>query len=284
MRPVDLQNMKALANPPEPVRQVGIILLLFKPFGTESESEGWNGARQMMNDPGKMLQKLLTYSDRIGSVTAGQIAKIKKIIENKDNRLAEIKSISEPAEGLYKWSLATMNLYDVNKKVEPLKKKVENLQEKARISQEELIQTEKLLEDLDEKLKVLNARRVEKEAKLKDLTDEANAMARRLNAAKKLIQGLGREKTRWTADRQNLLVQILKLIGDCLTCSSFLSYAGPFDFNFRKKMVYEHWRQDIVVTRLLPNSETFRLEDLLTTEVEISQWASETLPTDELSV
>lgn len=139
-------------------------------------------------------------------MTAGQIAKIKKIIENKDNRLAEIKSISEPAEGLYKWSLATMNLYDVNKKVEPLKKKVENLQEKARISQEELLQTEKLLEDLDEKLKGLNARRVEKEAKLKDLTDEANAMARRLNAAKKLIQGLGREKTRWTADRQNLLV------------------------------------------------------------------------------
>lgn len=108
-------------------------------------------------------------------------------------------------------------------------------------------------------------------------------MARRLNAAKKLISGLSREKKRWTEDRENLLVQIKKLIGDCLTCSSFLSYAGPFDFSFRKKMVYEHWRQD-VITRQLPFSETFRLEDLLTTEVEISQWASETLPTDELSV
>lgn len=119
--------MKALANPPEPVRQVGIILLIFKPFGTESESEGWNGARQMMNDPGKMLQKLQTYSERIGSVTAGQITKIKKIIDNKENRLDQIKSVSEPAEGLYKWSLATLNLYEVNKKVEPLKKKVEML-------------------------------------------------------------------------------------------------------------------------------------------------------------
>jgi len=140
-----------------------------------------------------------------------------------------------------------------------------------------------LLIELDEKLKNLNVRRIEKEAKLKDLTDEANAMARRLNAAKKLISGLSREKKRWTEDRENLLVQIKKLIGDCLTCSSFLSYAGPFDFSFRKKMVYEHWRQD-VITRQLPFSETFRLEDLLTTEVEISQWASETLPTDELSV
>jgi len=74
------------------------------------------------------------------------------------------------------------------------------------------------------------------------------------------------------------------LVGDCLSSSSFLSYSGPFDFGFRKKMVFDDWRIDILNRGLPCTPEGFRLEDLLTDEVEISQWANETLPIDELSV
>lgn len=84
-----------------------------------------------------------------------------------------------------------------------------------------------------------------KKAILDDLTEEANIMQRRLNAAQKLISGLGREKERWTEDKEVLKIKVIKLIGDCLTSSSFLSYAGPFDFTFRKKMIFEHWRSDV---------------------------------------
>lgn len=67
-------------------------------------------------------------------------------------------------------------------------------------------------------------------------------MNKRLNAATKLIDGLGNEKTRWTLETEKLSDDILKLMGDCLSCASFLSYLGPFDFFYRKKMVYEAWR------------------------------------------
>lgn len=94
-------------------------------------------------------------------------------------------------------------------------------------------------------------------------------MQRRLNAAQKLISGLGREKERWTEDKEGLKIKVVKLIGDCLTCSSFLSYAGPFDFTFRKKMIFEHWRSD-VTERAIPCADQFLVEDLLTSEVEKS--------------
>jgi dynein heavy chain len=59
-------------------------------------------------------------------------------------------------------------------------------------------------------------------------------MERKLNAATKLITGLSREQKRWSEDTITLEANKIKLLGDCLLCSSFLSYVGPFDFFFRK--------------------------------------------------
>ena len=67
--------------------------------------------------------------------------------------------------------------------------------------------------------------------------------------------------------------KIVSLTGDCLTTSAFLSYVGPFNFDFRKKMVYEDWREDIK-KRNIPMSLVFKIESLLTNDVEISKWAS----------
>jgi dynein heavy chain len=48
-------------------------------------------------------------------------------------------------------------------------------------------------------------------------------------------------------------------------------------------MVYDHWYNDIK-DKLVPLSENFHIDNLLTTDVEKSKWASEGLPSDELSI
>jgi dynein heavy chain len=48
-------------------------------------------------------------------------------------------------------------------------------------------------------------------------------------------------------------------------------------------MIFETWKQDLI-EKELPNKEDFSLATFLTNEVEISKWASEGLPSDELSV
>ncbi|ETO20102.1 hypothetical protein RFI_17117 [Reticulomyxa filosa] len=103
------------------------------------------------------------------------------------------------------------------------------------------------------------------------------------NSAAKLIEGLQSEKERWTIDKEQLKKRTDLLIGDCLLASSFLSYAGVFNFQFRKQMIYEDWSKDIVM-RKIPMTESLRIEQLLSNEVERSQWTSEGLPSDELSV
>lgn len=51
-------------------------------------------------------------------------------------------------------------------------------------------------------------------------------MERRLIAAERLIAGLSSEKERWAADIKVLEASQVQLVGDCLLCSSFLSYTG----------------------------------------------------------
>lgn len=79
----------------------------------------------MLNDPKALLNALKNYGDKISKITRTQIEKVKSMIADPVNNLENILNSSKAAAGLLTWVKATVNLYDVNKKVEPLKAKLE---------------------------------------------------------------------------------------------------------------------------------------------------------------
>jgi dynein heavy chain len=95
--------------------------------------------------------------------------------------------------------------------------------------EKELAETEANLAELNKNLAELNAKMKIKKDELDELERVSNEMTRKLNAASQLINGLGSEQTRWTADMGLIKEDKLKLVGDCLTGSAFLSYCGPFN-------------------------------------------------------
>ncbi len=149
--------------------------------------------------------------------------------------------------------------------------------------QKDLTQTKQQVEELNKQLSTLRAQFEEKTAEQQDLKAKADLMERRLVAASRLIAGLGSERSRWTQDIQELDSRKERLVGDCLLTSSFLSYTGAFTYNYRHAMVYDMWLRD-VTDHSIPLTSPFRLEDLLTSDVETTQWSSEGLPSDELSI
>lgn len=68
----------------------------------------------------------------------------------------------------------------------------------------------------------------------------------------------------------DLRKQRVRLLGDCLVSAGFLSYEGAFNWDLRNEMVYQTWAQDIM-QRGIPLSQPFKVESLLTDEVEISK-------------
>ena len=59
--------------------------------------------------------------------------------------------------------------------------------------------------------------------------------------------------------------------------------SGAFTFGFRTELVYNTWHNDLL-SRQVPLTQPFRLEGHLASEVERAKWASEGLPSDELSI
>ena len=88
---------------------------------------------------------------------------------------------------------------------------------------------------------------------------------------------------RWNNELEELKKTRVRLLGDCLLSAAFLSYVGAFSWEFRHQMIMGDWLED-VVGRKIPVSQPLKLEYILTNDVEISKWTSESLPPDELSI
>lgn len=71
------------------------------------------------------------------------------------------------------------------------------------------------LEGLNKEFEVANGEAI-------TLKTNADLMEKRLDAASRLIEGLGSEHSRWSLELEELAIARVKLLGDCLIASSFL--------------------------------------------------------------
>lgn len=59
----------------------------------------------------------------------------------------------------------------------------------------------------------------------------------KMEQATRLISGLSGERTRWAADSQEFAARKRRLVGDCAVAAAFVSYCGPFNQDFRRKLI-----------------------------------------------
>ena len=175
-----------------------------------------------------------------------------------------IKVVDSSTAEIFNWLDKSIEFYHIYKEVKPLKDELDKMQKKAKELKDGLEKTIILLDQLEKDLKALEKDRCIKQERLDELTETAELMKNRLEAAQKLIKGLSSEEIRWGEEKVQLADNRTKLLGDCLICSAFLSYVGPFNQEFRRKMIFDDWVPD-VLQRGLPATEKFNLNDLLTT-------------------
>jgi len=104
----------------------------------------------------------------------------------------------------------------------------------------------------------------------------------RLITAKKLIDGLGGQKTLWLSISEKMKVVYNNLTGDVLISSGMIAYLGAFNSVFRDELADEWVRQSEALK--VPNSGKFSLSEVLGDPVQIRNWNIQGLPADAFSI
>lgn len=99
----EVSVLKTLNKPPPAVDTVLSMVMMLKPIDGINENDGWNGAKQMMNNPARFVEELKKFSNRIGNVQEKTISKIRNLENKEKESMARIKEISSAAFNIYTW-------------------------------------------------------------------------------------------------------------------------------------------------------------------------------------
>ena len=290
----EIAKIKKMIAPSPPLKFVCTLCYFLRPTRNEDQSPDpeWGDVLKKMLSNTNFLEKLKEFKgEKKNEIKKSDIQRCKNLIQkfckekeyDMDSLYEKIQNTSAAGLCLYEFTTSIIKYYETAKEVKPKQEKVARLTLELDKLTADLEETERNIEILTGKLSRLNTTREAKEKDLAKLKAESDRMERKLNAATRLITGLSSEQKRWSQDSVQLKENVGKLVGDCLLGSSFLSYLGPFNQQFRNQMLYDDWFLD-VKERNISCTDNFSVQNLLSTEVEISKWASEGLPQDELSI
>ncbi|CAG0918290.1 unnamed protein product [Notodromas monacha] len=184
--------------------------------------------------------------------------------------------------GLLSWTKSMAFFYGVNKEVLPLKANLAMQEARLALAMADFSTAEKELRSKEVEVSRVRDWYSKAVAERERLCEAALTCRRKMNAAETLINGLVGEKVRWTSQSKAFKDQTKRLIGDVVIATAFISYAGPFNQEFRSRLMHS-W-QEIIRTRDIPCSDEINVVGMLVDPPTISEWHLQGLPNDELSV
>lgn len=185
--------------------------------------------------------------------------------------------------GMAVWAAAMVDYYKASKIVNPKLKFLEVKLAELREAEQKLKEAESELQEV-EALKANLKKQFDASMKEKnDLEEKAAKTKKKMDQATRLINSLKDNKDRWIQNASQFKIQKKRLIGDVAKACAFISYCGPFNSEFRAKLLNESFHNDIM-ERQMPVSEELAVTDFFVDHAIKGRWANEGLPSDDLSI
>jgi len=222
-------------------------------------------------------------TDEKNKINEETIELLEPYLECKDFTAESARKVAGAAEGLCRWVRAMVDYHKASLIVQPKLAALEAKNQqynaaigKLRAAQASSAAAQQTVDELQNQFKETMRQKAV-------LEERARETLNKMDAATKLIKSLAGEKVRWGDDRTKLVVEKKKLVGDVALACAFISYCGPFNQEFRKKLQDEKFYKDCL-SKDIPVSKDLVITKFLVDDGKIAEWNREGLPKDELSV
>lgn len=190
---------------------------------------------------------------------------------------------SAAAATLCKWSLAIVSYNKVYKFVKPLEDEASEAKATADSKKAELEAVQQKVADIMAKVQDLKDQLQAAIDKKESVEATAAALNSKLDLANRLVGGLADENKRWKENVKTLTAESLTMIGNALLSAAFVSYIGPFNYEFRTDLWSNQWLSDIA-NKAIPFTDGIDPLMVLSTLSDQAIWKTEGLPADRVSL
>jgi dynein heavy chain len=288
----DIQTMKTLKSPPDVVKRIFDCVLILRQWpinkvewhefkGNNVISGSYDTAMRMLADANQALKALQNFPTEVMNEEMCEL--LQPYFNAPDFSYEEAKKASGNVAGLCNWAQSMVAYHHIVNKMRPKEQRLARLQQELQQANKEKEEAETNMAEVQAKLDSMQVEFDEAMRNKNALEEDANATQRRMDSANALINALADEESRWTEESKEFEDQIRRLPGDCALAASFISYLGPFNMDFREKLLTNTFMADCQ-QRGIPFSSDLCITTFLSDESETGEWNINGLPTDELSI
>lgn len=281
----DMDELRKMLSPPRMVKvtfEAACIMFGIKPkivndSAGKKVKDYWSAALMTLLADSKEFLNSMREFDK-DNIPEAVIAEVTPYVEDPEFTFENVDKSSKACSGICLWVRAMHTYYHVNKSVEPKKRALAVAQETLDRTMEQLEKVKARLGEVMDNIAKLQATFDEANGRKEQLAKDVALCAARLDRAKKLIGGLGGEKSRWTTQVTSLNAAYTNVVGDALVASSTIAYLGAFTSEFRHDLVKTMHEE---LTRLaLPHTPGCTLISTLADPVQVRAWNLAGLATD----
>ena len=288
IKPANIATVRKLGRPPHLIMRVmDCVVILFRRKLVKMEPDptvpcplpSWGESLKVMSSTSFLHQLVHYQKDEINDE---MVEFLEPYLTMEDYNMGTALRVCSDVAGLLCWTKAMAFFFGVNKEVLPLKLNLVMQENRLKGAEKELAAAERSLRKKEKELKKCRDLYTAAVAEKQKLANEADVCRRKMTAASTLINGLTGEKERWTSTSKQLKEQLGRLIGDTLLACGFLSYAGPFNQEYRIQLM-SVWKGLLKQKNVYFTKELNVVTMLVDTD-EMSEWSLQGLPNDELSL
>ncbi|XP_074871093.1 dynein axonemal heavy chain 9 [Carettochelys insculpta] len=279
----NLTELKSFGSPPSAVSNVtAAVMVLMAPGGKVPKDRSWKAAKVSMARLDGFLDSLINFDKE--NIHENCLKALQPYLQDPEFNPEFVTSKSSAAAGLCSWVINIVKFYEVYCDVEPKRQALNKANAELAVAQEKLANIKAKIAHLNENLAKLTAKFERATSDKLKCQQEAEATARTISLANRLVGGLASENVRWAEAVKVFKEQQTTLCGDVLLITAFVSYLGYFTKKYRQDLMDGVWRPFLnQLTLPVPVTPSLDPLTMLTDDADIAAWQNEGLPADRMS-